>query len=114
MLFLSVTTKRAGQGLKAEMSYIFKGVEKVQQIMSDKRLGSVLLPVIGSGHGGLKTEVALFGLLLAICDRVKKSAGHHISKIDVVVFQASDGDQPSITKPAAKRMLRISAGMFSE
>lgn len=114
VLLLSVTTKRAGEGLKAEMSYIFKCVQKIQQVMADKRLSSVLLPVMGSGHGGLRTEVALFGLLLAICDRVMKSDRHDVSIFDVVVFQPSEKDQPSIAKPAVKRLLRISAGMFSE
>ena len=54
---------RGGEGLRAEMSYIFKAVNEIQRTVADKRLSSVYVPLIDSGHGGLKKEVALFSML---------------------------------------------------
>ena len=113
ILFIAVTTKRAGEGLQAEMSYIFQAVQKIQNITADHRIDSVCVPIMGSGHGGLRKEVALFGLLLAICDSVTKSRGHHIREVNVVVFQSAEGSKPSISRIVAKRLLRIAIGMFS-
>ena len=113
VLFLAVTTKRAREGLKAEMSYIFQAVQKIQHITADNRITSVYIPIMGSGHGGLKNEVALFALLLAVCDVVNSSNGHHLKTINIVVFQSSETGKPLISKIVAKRLLRFATGMFS-
>lgn len=113
VLLLAVTTKRAGEGLRAEMSYIFQAVRKIQNTVADQRIGTVCVPVMGSGHGGLRREVALFGLLLAICDGVTKAHRHHIEQFNVVVYQADASTKPSISKPVVKRLLRIATGMFT-
>ena len=46
VLFLSVTIKRTGEGLQAEMSYIFKAVEEIKRIVVDQRINSVFVPVM--------------------------------------------------------------------
>jgi O-acetyl-ADP-ribose deacetylase (regulator of RNase III) len=113
LLLIAVTTKRAGEGLRAEMSYIFQVVNEIQRIMADKRLNSVYIPVIGSGHGGLRKESALFGMLLAASDVMKRPYGHHIEKFSIVIFRAEDKEKPSISPNIAKKLLRISTGIFS-
>lgn len=113
LLFVSVTTKRSGQGLRADMSYIFEAVKEIERIVVDQRIDSVYVPVMGSGHGGLRKEVALFGILLAICDVVTKPGGHHISDFNIVVFQRASTNKPSISKAVSKRLLRIATGMYS-
>ncbi|MGK7873482.1 MAG: macro domain-containing protein [Xenococcaceae cyanobacterium] len=113
ILFLSVTTKRAGEGLRAEMSYIFKAVNEIQRIVADKRLRSVYVPLIGSGHGGLRKEVALFGMLLAVCGVLTRPSGRSIKEFNIVVFQANENHQPSVSPNSAKRLLGITTGMFS-
>ena len=112
ILFLAVTIKRAGEGLRAEMSYIFQAVNKIQQEAADHRIDSVCVPIMGSGHGGLRKEVALFGLLLAICDGVTKPFGHHIRQYNVVVFRYHGNERPSISRKASKRLLKAALGMF--
>lgn len=113
LLFVSVTIKRSGEGLRADMSYIFDVIKEIERIMVDQRINSVYVPVIGSGHGGLRKEVALFGILLAICDVVTKPSGHHISDFNIVVFQRSNNDKPSISQSVSKSLLRIAIGMYS-
>jgi hypothetical protein len=113
LLFVSVTTKRSVEGLRADMSYIFEAIKEIEHVVVDQRIDSVYVPVMGSGHGGLRKEVALFGILLAICDVVTKPGGHHISDFNIVVFQRDSRDKPSISKAVSKRLLRIATGMYS-
>jgi hypothetical protein len=94
------------------MSYIFKAVKEIERIVVDHRIDSVYVPVMGSGHGGLRKEVALFGILLALCDVVTKR-GYNNCDFNIVVFQGSDSDKPSISKAVSKRLLRIATGMYS-
>lgn len=114
ILFVSVTTKRAGEGLRAEMSYIFEAVKEIGRVAVDHRIDSIYVPVLGSGHGGLRKEVALFGILLAVCDTVTKPGGHHIKDFNIVVFQNNERDKPTISKAVSKRLLRIATGMYSK
>jgi hypothetical protein len=112
ILFLSVTTKRAGEGLRAEISHIFTAVNKIQEIVADKRLSSVYIPLIGSGHGGLKKEAALFGMLLAVCDALNRPFSNNIESFNIIVFQASEKDKPDVSPEIAKRLLKTTTGMF--
>jgi hypothetical protein len=112
VLFISVTTKRAGEGLRAEMSHIFKAVKKIQEVAADNRIESVCIPVMGTGHGGLRKEVGLFSLVLAICDGVSKPSGHHLKQYNVVVYRANPKEKPSISINASKRILKTAIGLF--
>lgn len=40
VLFISVTTKRSGEGLRAEMSHIFEAVKEIQKVAADHRIES--------------------------------------------------------------------------
>ena len=111
ILFLSVTTKRTGEGLRAEMSYIFKAVNEIQRIVADKRLSSVYVPLIGSGYGGLRTEVALFAMLVAVCEVMNRPYGN-IKSFNIIVFQANDKDKPNVSPETAKSLLKATTGMF--
>ncbi|UHD19016.1 hypothetical protein LT988_00705 [Thiocapsa bogorovii] len=113
VLFLSVTTKRAGEGLRAEMSHIFQAVSEIQKVAADHRMDSVCVPVMGTGHGGLQKEVGLFALVLAICDGVSKPVGHHIKEYHIVVYQLAPAERPSISERDAGRVLKTAIGLFS-
>lgn len=113
ILFVSVTTKRAGEGLRAEMSYIFKAVSEIQKVVADKRLSSVYVPLMGSGHGGLPKEVALFGILLAVCEVLTRPSGQGIKEFNIVIFQGDEKHPPSVPVKSCERLLKISAGIFS-
>jgi hypothetical protein len=68
---------------------------------------------MGTGHGGLRKEVGLFSLLLAICDGVFKLSGHHIKKYYVVVYRASTREKPVISINTSKRILKAATGLFT-
>jgi hypothetical protein len=112
ILLVSVTTMRAGEGLRAEMSYIFRAINETLSIVADQRLRSVYIPLIGSGHGGLKKEVSLFVMLLAVCEVLHRPYGHNVEEFNIIVFQASEKDKPSISSEVVKHLLKTTTGMF--
>ena len=113
VLLVSVTTKRVGEGLRSEMEYIFQAIKEIKMKMVDQRLESVYVPIMGSGHGGLKEKVALFSMLLAVCGAIVNSSGHHIKKFNIVVFQPSKQVKFGIAKSVAKRLLKLAIKMSS-
>jgi hypothetical protein len=112
ILFVSVATKRAKEGLRAEMSYIFQAVKEIHGIAADKKLNSVYIPLIGSGHGGLRKEVALFGMLLAVCDSLTRQSGYKFKSFNIIIYQASKNHKPDVPPEVAKRLLRATISMF--
>jgi hypothetical protein len=112
ILLVSVTTMRAGEGLRAEMSYIFRAVKETLSIAADQRLSSVYIPLIGSGHGGLKKEVSLLAMLLAVCEVLYRPYGHNVEEFNIIIFQASEKDKPSISSEGVKHLLKTTTGMF--
>ena len=62
---VSVTTQRSNEGLRADASYIFEAVRSLQQLMANNRLSCLYIPILGSGHGGLKQEISLACMLIA-------------------------------------------------
>ncbi len=113
ILFISVTTKRIGEGLRAEMSHIFEAVKTIQEVAADHRIESVCIPIMGTGHGGLRKEVGLFSLILAICDGISKKSGHHIKKYYIVVYRDNPKEKPSISINTSKRILKTAIGLFA-
>jgi len=56
---VAVTTKRANEGLQADLRYILDAIGSIYREMANHRLTRLFVPVLGSGHGGLKGEVSL-------------------------------------------------------
>ncbi len=111
IILAAVTSQRAGQGLRAEISFIFESVNEAYRIMCDKRLWKVYCPLLGAGHGCLKTEVALFTLVLAWSEILCKPLGPHI-EINIIVFKSDEKAKPKPNPKVIKRILRLATGMF--
>jgi hypothetical protein len=111
ILLVAVTTHRAGMGLRAEVTTLFRAVEQAYCIAVDRRIDEVTVPLLGSGHGCLGKEVALFALLLAWVERLCQPNGPRIT-VRIVVFRASPGVKPQIARGTVRRLLRDAVGMF--
>ena len=96
IILVSVTTKRAGQGLRAEAHFLFLAIKAIHQVMVDHRLNQIYLPLLGSGHGGLRNEVALLYLVLGIAELLHSPSGHHLRSINIVIFQSAEKTKPEI------------------
>jgi hypothetical protein len=111
IIFISVTEQRAGHGLYSNISFIFKAVTEIYKIICDKRIDNIYLPLLGSGHGGLKPTVALFSLILAFSEIVRKSSSHKLQNINIVIYQKSQDTKPLISKGLVKKILKFAVGI---
>ena len=108
LILVSVTTKRAGAGVQSNATYLFAAMKSICREMNDHKLTELSLPVMGSGHGGLESELALFHLLLSIKAVLDdRSAGAHLRSVCIVVFQREGASTPSIPREVVGRILAV-------
>ena len=102
-ILCAVTRKRAGEGIKAEPAYIFSSVQAICRIMNDDRLTRLYVPVLGSGHGDLPNEVALFCLVLALVTTPD------IRSATIVVFRKTRESPPDVSPEVVRKILAFAA-----
>lgn len=108
VMFVSVTTKRAGVGLRSEARYLFAAMKALCQAMNDARFTDLFLPLMGAGHGGLEPELALLYLLLSTKAVIEdRSGGGHLRSVTIVVFQKDEHTAPAIHPDVVRRMLSL-------
>jgi hypothetical protein len=95
LVLVSATTERAAIGLRAEPHFLYASLEGVAETMNERRLNSLTMPVLGSGHGGMPLPIALMFNLFALRSILSDPRGRHIREVRVVVF---DGDAARITR----------------
>jgi len=73
IVMVSVTTQRVNVGLCGDIAYIYKAAESLQRILANHpRLKRLYIPILGSGHGGLKNEASLVSMLIAFGELHRK------------------------------------------
>jgi hypothetical protein len=107
LLFAAVTTKRAGWPLKAESQDVIKVVQEIGGKLADLRASDVVLPVMGSGHGGLSPEAALTCILIGFVELLTGPGGRQLRRIDIVVFQEDQKTPPELSKRQVLRALTL-------
>lgn len=108
VMFVSVTTKRAGIGLRSEARYLFAAMKAICQTMNDDRLTDLYLPLMGAGHGGLEPELALLYLLLSTKAVIEdRAGGSHLRSVTIVVFRKDERATPSIHPGVVSRLLSL-------
>lgn len=114
ILLVAVTTQRAGEGLRAEIRTIFTLANAIETTMADHRLTDVVVPLIGSGHGGLRKPAALSALLVAFIEVLRRPAGHGIRNVTIAVFQEDARAKPSISQRLARRTMARAIDLYGE
>ncbi|MFL6247851.1 MAG: TIR domain-containing protein [Thermoanaerobaculia bacterium] len=107
LMIVSVTTKRAGVGLRSEARYLFAAMKAICQEMNDGRLTDLYLPLMGAGHGGLEPELALLYLLLSTKAVLDDRLGGHLRSVTIVVYRRDARTAPSIHPDVVSRMLSV-------
>ncbi len=102
---LAVTTKRAGEGLRAEARHVLDCIAVAHRLLVDHRLSRLYIPVLGSGHGGLKGELSLLCMLIGLSEALRRPSGHHLQEVNIVIFQSSEAGAPTIPKANVRRAL---------
>lgn len=103
--FLATTTVKENEGIQCEASDIFKAINGLHLLMNTERLDTIIIPVIGSGHGGLKPALSFFCMLVAFAECLSKTSGHHIKHVRIVIYQKDKKSKPAIPFWQVRRLL---------
>lgn len=103
---VSVTTQRANEGLKADASYIYKAASSLLQLMANNRLSRLHVPILGSGHGGLRQEVSLMCMLIAFGELSRKT-WHNLKEVNIVVYRRDSNSKPSVSETDVEEYLHF-------
>lgn len=109
LILVSATTERTGVGLRAEPHFLYAALESVIEKMNENRLNHLVMPVFGSGHGGMPLPVAILFNLLAVRSILAEGLGRNIKKIRIVVFDedAEEVSPATMTDIISRVTLRI-------
>jgi hypothetical protein len=102
IILVSATTERAAIGLRAEPHFLYAAMQGIIETMNTNRLYSLVMPVFGSGHGGMPLTVALLFNLLAVRSCLDSEAGLQMKQLRIVIF---DGAGAEVTQPAVEEVL---------
>ena len=114
LTMVAVTTQRTNVGLHADTHYVFQAAESIQCLMANNRLTHLYLPVLGSGHGGLKGEVSLVCMLIAFGELHRRKSAHNLREVNIIVYKRSENDVPSISEIGVKRALDFVSRLLEE
>ena len=105
---LSTTTQRVGEGLRGRISYLFDGIRGMVKLLADERINSIVMPLLGTGHGGISPPLAFVGLLLAVADVAHHSQNDgRFKKVTVIVFREDVSSSPTINKKIVRQALAL-------
>lgn len=111
---VAVTTKRANEGLQSDARYVLEAIASIQREMANHRLTHLYVPILGSGHGGLKPEMSLVCMLIAFAELHRRQVGHHLKTVNIIVFKRDDTSAPSISTKDIKRALGFASRFLEE
>ena len=92
---LSTTTQSPHLGLGGSVSYLFEGMKSLFRCMANARLNEVVMPLLGSGHGGVDRPLAFVGLLIAIAEAVRRGHGGLRKRTVTIVIYKKDKSTPA-------------------
>jgi hypothetical protein len=80
----AVTTRYPKDGISANLCAIALTIKNIFEITSDKKIDSLILPVLGSGHGGLEIDSSLNSMLFNIKYYIHYY--HHIKNVKIIIY----------------------------
>ena len=86
ILISAVTQDNPEIGIQANAIGIMSSIKNALTLCSKKRYSSVTMPIIGTGHGGLKTNISLMLICIQYFISVYHSQNHHVRELEIIVF----------------------------
>jgi hypothetical protein len=80
----AVTTRRPHVGISADLCAVSLTIKNIFEITADKKIDTIIMPVIGSGHGGLSLNFSINMILLNIKYNIQHY--HHIKNVKIIVY----------------------------
>jgi O-acetyl-ADP-ribose deacetylase (regulator of RNase III) len=80
----AVTTRHTGSGISTDLCAVSLTIRNVFEITADKKIDTIILPVLGSGHGGLDVNYSINIMLLNI--KYYTQHYHHIKSVKIIIY----------------------------
>ena len=85
LLITASTVRKPHVGIVAKPTTVCDCIRNIFSVTADRKIHTLYMPILGSGHGGLEKHEALLFLLLSI--RHYSKDYHHIKKVEVVILE---------------------------
>jgi len=106
--FISTTTQRASEGLRAQISCLFDGMHELNKALADARINEVVMPLLGGGHGNISAPLALIGLLLAVAEAARYGVGaQRMRRVTIIVFKGDSSSPAVVDRTIARKTLAL-------
>ena len=86
ILISAVTQDLPNVGIQANALGIISAVKNALSICSENRYSSITMPIIGTGHGGIKHSISLALICLQYFISFLYSRNHHVKELTILVF----------------------------
>ncbi|MBF0540153.1 MAG: hypothetical protein HQK91_01725 [Nitrospirae bacterium] len=113
MVLLAVTSVTIKNDIQCKASNICNSVEglyKLDEIKGTNKtpLNTVVIPLLGTGKGGIPPLVSLNCMLIAFVERIKKKpSGNNIKLIRIIVFQRDKDTESIISHEQVRELLSL-------
>lgn len=105
---LSTTTQRVDQGLASRISYLFDGMRALVACLANERINKAVIPLLGSGHGGVYRPLALVGLLAAVAEVARYGQGaQRLRKVTIILFKRDEKSAAEVDEVVVRRALAL-------
>jgi hypothetical protein len=86
ILISAVTQDNPETGIQANAIGIIRSIKNAISICSENRYSSITMPIIGTGHGGMKPNISLMLICIQYFLSVYYSQNHHVRELSIIVF----------------------------
>lgn len=85
IIITAATTKIKNVGIRSNPSILIECIKNMFTVTADRKISAIYMPILGSGHGGLEINFALFSLISDIWYFSKEFC--HIKKVNIIVIE---------------------------
>ena len=111
ILISAVTQDLPNVGIQANALGIINTVKNALSLCSEKRYSSITMPIIGTGHGGIKHNISLTLICLQYFISLR-SGNHHVKELVILVFDPNRQLERDIseTVECIKKLVSLKTG----
>lgn len=83
IIITGATIRKKGVGIRSNPAMLSECIKNIFEITADKKISSIQIPIIGSGHGGIEINFALLSLIFSIWFFSQQF--HHLKEFNIIV-----------------------------
>jgi hypothetical protein len=98
VMVTAVTTADPDQGITADTLSLLASLKQVFKMASQKRISSLTMPVMGTGHGGLDFKAALSLILVQCMHSMQHEEARNVRDVTIIVYDPERHKKDIINK----------------